>query len=152
MNEQQINHLAPYLPYRLPCVTHKYKTNPQPSLDEQLKDGPVKYLEAIDLNTRTATISSEGGWTTNCAIKIVMPILRSIKTLPADRIVCEELKWAGVHVDFERLDKDGSLKVFVKDLAEVMDAHSFFKMYEILCKNHFDIFGLIGANLAYEKP
>ena len=153
MNELELKHLAPYLPYGL-------------SFSVNLNDVRDNFPDEL----RTLKLAETN---IDLALKIGKPILRPLSSITIEEayelgvIITSEADMEDIEVGVGGIDVFGEYYTVVRYQDKVDEEYSFmiqfspigvvgidlipYKAYEWLFKNHFDVFGLIEKGLAIEK-
>lgn len=153
MNELELKHLAPYLPYGL-------------SFSVNLNDVRDNFPDEL----RTLKLAETN---IDLALKIGKPILRPLSSITTEEayelgiLLTSEADMEDIEVGVGGIDVFGEYYTVVRYQDKVDEEYSFmiqfspigivgidlipYKAYEWLFKNHFDVFGLIEKGLAIEK-
>tara|TARA_R110000765_G_scaffold311691_1_gene404878 strand:- start:12 stop:446 length:435 start_codon:yes stop_codon:yes gene_type:complete len=141
MKTIELQHLAPYLPYKLNYFI-------------DFEDGDVAVYEMIGMFTDSGEIYLDG-YETNLDSQNCKPILRPLSDLTEK--VLKDIKKMML-VDFEYIDKDGIQSIhFPTGNISITSIHYEIVeecplgFYNYLLKHHFDVFGLIEKGLAIDK-
>lgn len=127
----ELKHLTPYLPYGLKV---KYK-------------GQIKELLGLKnhspWSSQTMVCVNKGEWTYEYEIK---PIL-----IPLSDLQNKELDyWIEFESKTNEFDCTYLIEALINKTFYAKDVHFAFKIYDILFKMHFDVFGLIEEGLAID--
>ena len=153
MNELELKHLAPYLPYGL-------------SFSVNLNDVRDNFPDEL----RTLKLAETN---IDLALKIGKPILRPLSSITIEEayelgvIITSEADMEDIEVGVGGVDIFGEYYTVVRYQDKVDEEYSFmiqfspigivgidlipYEAYEWLFKNHFDVFGLIEKGLAIDK-
>lgn len=136
--ELQLEHLTPYLPYKLQFLMESEPESKEPNIDE---------LKSIDVRLKMVNF----GWGNAKNLTEIKPMLKSISKL--DDILADEFSnyREGMKHDENLIDLFSFENIHTEELLNGLDLNKLpYNCIEYLFKNHYDFFGLIENGLATE--